>query len=42
MNNQKQELHNIEITQTLEIKSILAPVWNAKLLHKSVCMAVAQ
>jgi hypothetical protein len=24
------------------MKSILAPVWNAELLHKSVCMAVAQ
>jgi len=42
VNNQKQVLHNIEIIQTLEIKSILAPVWNAELLHKSVCMAVAQ
>jgi hypothetical protein len=36
VNNQKQELRNIEITRTLEIKSILAPVWNAELLHKSV------
>jgi hypothetical protein len=42
VNNQKQELHNTEITQTSETKLILAPLWNAGLLHKSVYMAVAQ
>jgi hypothetical protein len=34
VNNQKQDLHNIEITQTGN-KIHLAPVWNADLLHGS-------